>query len=120
MQQVDTTLLGVSPEDATKSQYIASMGVYVFKKDVLLNLLQCRYPKSNDFGSEIIPSAVMDHNVQVSTHVTHPVSRLYKLMLNNNLYLSWQAYLFRDYWEDIGTIKSFYDANLALTDEVHI
>ncbi|KAK1397662.1 Glucose-1-phosphate adenylyltransferase [Heracleum sosnowskyi] len=90
--QVDTTFLGVSPEDATKSQYIASMGVYVFKKDVLLNLLQCRYPKSNDFGSEIIPSAVMDHNVQ--------------------------AYLFRDYWEDIGTIKSFYDANLALTDEI--
>lgn len=29
-----------------------------------------------------------------------------------------QAYVFRDYWEDIGTIKSFYDANLALTDEV--
>ena len=109
----------MSPEDATKSQYIASMGVYVFKKDVLLNLLQCRYPKSNDFGSEIIPSAVMDHNVQVSVCVPCSVF-LYKSMLNNKLYLSWQAYLFRDYWEDIGTIKSFYDANLALTDEVHI
>nr|XP_017254779.1 PREDICTED: glucose-1-phosphate adenylyltransferase large subunit 1-like [Daucus carota subsp. sativus] len=90
--KVDTTLLGLSPEDAAKSPYIASMGVYVFKKDILLKLLRWRYPTSNDFGSEIIPSAVTEHNVQ--------------------------AYLFRDYWDDIGTIKSFYDANLALTDEV--
>lgn len=69
------------------------MGVYVFKTDVLLNLLKCRHPTSNDFGSEIIPAAVRDHNVQ--------------------------SYFFRDYWEDIGTIKSFYDANLALTEESH-
>jgi glucose-1-phosphate adenylyltransferase len=32
---------------------------------------------------------------------------------------SQQAYLFRDYWEDIGTIKSFFDANLALTEQVN-
>ncbi|KAK2966008.1 hypothetical protein RJ640_016395 [Escallonia rubra] len=89
--QVDTTLLGLSPKDAVVSPYIASMGVYVFKTDILLKLLRWRYPTSNDFGSEIIPAAVMEHNVQ--------------------------AYIFRDYWEDIGTIKSFYDANLALTDE---
>lgn len=67
------------------------MGVYVFKTDVLLKLLKWRYPTSNDFGSEIIPSVVKEHDVQ--------------------------AYIFRDYWEDIGTIKSFYEANLALTDE---
>lgn len=90
--QVDTTLLGLSPQDAAKSPYIASMGVYVFKTDILMKLLRWRYPTANDFGSEIIPSAVMEYDVQ--------------------------AYLFRDYWEDIGTIKSFYDANLALTDEV--
>ncbi|KAA8536089.1 hypothetical protein F0562_028567 [Nyssa sinensis] len=89
--QVDTTLVGLSPQDAVKTPYIASMGVYVFKTDILLNLLRWRYPTSNDFGSEIIPSAVMERNVQ--------------------------AYIFRDYWEDIGTIKSFYDANLALTEE---
>ncbi|XP_071736761.1 glucose-1-phosphate adenylyltransferase large subunit 1-like [Rutidosis leptorrhynchoides] len=89
---VDTSLLGLSQKDAEESPYIASMGVYVFKRDILLKLLRWRYPTSNDFGSEIIPAAVMEHNVQ--------------------------AYLFRDYWEDIGTIKSFYDANLALTDEV--
>ncbi|KAL7585901.1 hypothetical protein Lser_V15G45740 [Lactuca serriola] len=90
--RIDTTLLGLSPEDAKESPYIASMGVYVFKRDILLKLLRWRYPTSNDFGSEILPAAVNEHNVQ--------------------------AYLFRDYWEDIGTIKSFYDANLALTDEV--
>ncbi|TKY75405.1 Glucose-1-phosphate adenylyltransferase large subunit 1 [Spatholobus suberectus] len=91
--QADTSLLGLSPQDALKSPYIASMGVYVFKTDVLLNLLKWRYPTSNDFGSEIIPAAVRDHNVQ--------------------------SYFFGDYWEDIGTIKSFYDANLALTEESH-
>ncbi|PSS19143.1 Glucose-1-phosphate adenylyltransferase large subunit like [Actinidia chinensis var. chinensis] len=89
--EADTTRLGLSPQDATQSPYIASMGVYVFKTDILLKLLRWRYPTSNDFGSEIIPSAVMEHNVQ--------------------------AYVFRDYWEDIGTIKSFYDANLALAEE---
>ncbi|GLU02885.1 hypothetical protein SLE2022_201180 [Rubroshorea leprosula] len=89
--QVDTTLLGLSHEEALNSPYIASMGIYVFKTDVLLKLLRWTYPSSNDFGSEIIPSAVMGHNVQ--------------------------AYIFRDYWEDIGTIKTFYEANLALTEE---
>ncbi|XP_059653792.1 glucose-1-phosphate adenylyltransferase large subunit 1-like [Cornus florida] len=90
--KVDTTLLGLSPQDAVKTPYIASMGVYVFKTQILLNLLRWRHPTSNDFGSEIIPSAVKERNVQ--------------------------AYIFRDYWEDIGTIKSFYDANLALTEEL--
>jgi len=41
------------------------MGVYVFKTDVLLNILKWRYPTSNDFGSEIIPAAVREHNVHV-------------------------------------------------------
>ncbi|KAK8601293.1 hypothetical protein V6N12_051131 [Hibiscus sabdariffa] len=87
--QVDTSILGLSAEDAAKYPYIASMGVYVFKTKILLKLLTQSYPFCNDFGSEIIPSAVKEHN----------------------------AYLFNDYWEDIGTIKSFFDANLALTDQ---
>uniref|UniRef100_A0A6N2LCK9 Glucose-1-phosphate adenylyltransferase n=1 Tax=Salix viminalis TaxID=40686 RepID=A0A6N2LCK9_SALVM len=91
LQQVDTTLLGLSKQEAKQFPYIASMGVYVFRTDVLLKLLRWSYPSCNDFGSEIIPSAVKDHNVQ--------------------------AYLFNDYWEDIGTIKSFFDANLALTEQ---
>uniref|UniRef100_A0A1D1XZR5 Glucose-1-phosphate adenylyltransferase n=1 Tax=Anthurium amnicola TaxID=1678845 RepID=A0A1D1XZR5_9ARAE len=89
--QVDTTALGLSPQDAKKFPYIASMGIYLFKTDVLLKLLRWRYPNSNDFGSEIIPMAAEEYNVQ--------------------------AYLFDGYWEDIGTIKSFFDANLALTDQ---
>ena len=40
LQQVDTTVLGLSPEDAEKKPYIASMGIYVFKKEVLLKLLR--------------------------------------------------------------------------------
>ncbi|CAN6446622.1 unnamed protein product [Victoria cruziana] len=89
--QVDNTLLGLTPQEAKKYPYIASMGVYVFRASVLMRLLRWRYPTANDFGSEIIPSAVKEHNVQ--------------------------AYLFNDYWEDIGTVKSFFDANLALTEQ---
>ncbi|AES89140.1 putative glucose-1-phosphate adenylyltransferase [Medicago truncatula] len=89
--QADTSLFGLSNQDALRSPYIASMGVYVFKTDVLLKLLKWRYPTSNDFGSEIIPASVKEYNVQ--------------------------AFFFGDYWEDIGTIKSFYDANMALTEE---
>lgn len=65
LQQVNTSHIGLSPQDAQKSPYIASMGVYVFKTDVLLKLLKLNYPTCNDFGSEIIPAAVREHNVQV-------------------------------------------------------
>ncbi|CAL9096539.1 unnamed protein product [Musa acuminata var. zebrina] len=85
------SFLRLSRQDAMKYPYIASMGVYVFKRDVLSKLLRWKYPKANDFGSEILPSAVKEHNVQ--------------------------AYIFNDYWEDIGTIRSFFDANLALTEQ---
>jgi len=86
--QVDTTILGLSPEQAKKSPYIASMGIYIFDKQVLHELLK-QTPQRTDFGREILPAAARDHNVQ--------------------------AYLFKDYWEDIGTIEAFYNANLALT-----
>jgi len=65
LQEVDTRVLGLSEQDARTNRYIASMGVYVFRTDILLKLLKCTYPSSNDFGSEIIPSAVKDHKVQV-------------------------------------------------------
>ncbi|KAK1279107.1 hypothetical protein QJS04_geneDACA015737 [Acorus gramineus] len=89
--KVDTTTLGLSPQEAKELHYIASMGVYLFKTEVLLNLLRSHYPTANDFGSEIIPMAAKEYNVR--------------------------AYLFNGYWEDVGTIKSFFDANLALTDQ---
>ena len=88
--QVDTTTLGLDSEQAQKMPYIASMGIYVFKRDVLIDLLN-RSPDQTDFGKEIIPASAKDYNVQ--------------------------AYLYNGYWEDIGTIESFYDANLALTQQ---
>ncbi|MBD2494132.1 glucose-1-phosphate adenylyltransferase [Nostoc sp. FACHB-280] len=88
--QVDTTILGLTKEQAEQQPYIASMGIYVFKKNVLIKLLREKLERT-DFGKEIIPDAAQDHNIQ--------------------------AYLFDDYWEDIGTIEAFYDANLALTQQ---
>lgn len=86
--EVDTTILGLDAEQAKQNPYIASMGIYVFKKEVLTKLLK-EAPERTDFGKEIIPASAKDYNVQ--------------------------AYLFDGYWEDIGTIEAFYDANLALT-----
>ena len=86
--QVDTTRLGLAADKAGEQPYIASMGIYVFEKQVLLDLMKAA---GTDFGKEVIPSAAKDYNVQ--------------------------AYLFKDYWEDIGTIESFYNANLALTHQ---
>jgi glucose-1-phosphate adenylyltransferase len=88
--QVDTTLLGLTPEQAKESPYIASMGIYVFKKEALIKLLR-HNPEQTDFGKEIIPGAAKELNIQ--------------------------AFLFNDYWEDIGTIEAFYNANLALTQQ---
>ena len=72
----------------TDKDYLASMGVYVFRAEVLQELLAD--DAFNDFGGDILPSAIHTHAVA--------------------------TYLFDDYWEDIGTIRSFFDANLALTD----
>ena len=69
-------------------EYIASMGIYIFNREVLQEVLQ---DESNvDFGKDIIPKSIQ----------TRPVS----------------AYFFDGYWEDIGTIRAFYSANIALTD----
>ncbi|XP_020231417.2 glucose-1-phosphate adenylyltransferase large subunit 1 [Cajanus cajan] len=89
--RVDTTLLGLGPDEAKKYPYIAPMGVYVFRTETLLKLLRWSFPSCNDFRSEIIPSALRDHKVQ--------------------------TYLFTDYWKDIGSIKSFLEANLELTEQ---
>ncbi|MEM9148888.1 MAG: glucose-1-phosphate adenylyltransferase [Cyanobacteria bacterium P01_F01_bin.3] len=88
--KVDTTAMGLSPEEAKEKPFIASMGIYVFKKQVLIDLLK-NNPEQTDFGKEIIPASAKDYNVQ--------------------------AYLFKGYWEDIGTIEAFYNANLALTEQ---
>jgi glucose-1-phosphate adenylyltransferase len=87
--RVDTTKLGLSAEEAGRRPFLASMGIYVFKKDVLRKLLLQDMPTSIDFGKEIIPIALSRYNVQ--------------------------AHLFDGYWEDIGTISAFYRANLDMT-----
>lgn len=86
--QVDTTVLGLTPEQARNSPYIASMGIYVFSKAVMKELLEAN-SEHTDFGHEVIPASMQKYNIQ--------------------------AYLFNDYWQDIGTIEAFYNANLSLT-----
>lgn len=54
--QVDTSALGLSPEQAKENPYIASMGIYVFNKDTLIKLLD-ENPQETDFGKEVIPNA---------------------------------------------------------------
>ena len=62
-------------------EYLASMGIYIFNADTMEEMLN---NDSNDFGKEIIPSAIKTKKVN--------------------------SYIFNGYWEDIGTIRSFYDA----------
>ena len=89
--RVDTQSLGLSPEEAARRPFLASMGIYVFSRQTLFDLLNTN-PGATDFGKEIIPAS---------------------LLRGDNL----QSYLFDDYWEDIGTIGAFFEANLALTDQ---
>lgn len=86
--KVDTTTLGLTADQAREKPFIASMGIYVFNKEALVKLLR-KNPDQTDFGKEIIPSSAQDYNIQ--------------------------AYLFDGYWEDIGTIEAFFNANLELT-----
>jgi glucose-1-phosphate adenylyltransferase len=65
--------------------YLASMGIYMFRKEVLKRMLDNELP---DFGHHVIPQAVADHRVQ--------------------------AHFFNDYWRDIGTIGAFYEAHLDM------
>lgn len=85
--RVDTTKFGLTETESQSRPFLASMGIYVFNYESLVQLLN-ENEKWFDFGKEIIPSAINNLNVQ--------------------------AHLFNDYWEDIGTIRAFYEANLDL------
>jgi len=89
--RVDTQSLGLSADEASRRPFLASMGIYVFSRDTLFDLLNSN-PGATDFGKEIIPAS---------------------LERGDNL----QSFLFDDYWEDIGTIGAFFEANLALTEQ---
>jgi glucose-1-phosphate adenylyltransferase len=70
--------------------FLASMGIYIFSAGVLQELLKA-HELEHDFGKQIIPSAMKTHRVA--------------------------SYAFEGYWSDIGTVKSFFDANLMLTGQ---
>jgi glucose-1-phosphate adenylyltransferase len=71
--------------------FLASMGIYVFNKELLIKIFE-EHPDEKDFGKEIIP-----------------------MVLNNYKVLSFQ---YDGYWTDIGNISSFFEANLGLTDDI--
>ncbi|HEX9825145.1 MAG TPA: glucose-1-phosphate adenylyltransferase [Flavobacteriaceae bacterium] len=70
--------------------YLASMGIYIFNRDLLIQLMN--NPETNDFGKEIIPQSISEHKTL--------------------------SYPFEGYWTDIGNIDSFFEANLGLTDDI--
>ena len=70
--------------------YLASMGIYIFNRNLLKKLMD--NPDTNDFGKEIIPQAIENHKTL--------------------------SYQYEGYWTDIGNIDSFFEANLGLTDDV--
>lgn len=72
--------------------YLASMGIYVFNKEILYEFLNEVHPNATDFGKEIIPDSISNYKV-----------------------LSYQH---EGYWTDIGNIYSFFEANISLTDEI--
>ena len=79
--------------DEMKAQdrnYLASMGIYVFNKDLLVKLME--NPDTVDFGKEIIPQSIDSHKTL--------------------------SYQYEGYWTDIGTVESFFEANLGLTDDI--
>jgi glucose-1-phosphate adenylyltransferase len=85
--QMSDELLGSVGGLKGEELYQASMGIYLFNRDVLV---QCLANDLVDFGKHIIPQAIKERHVS--------------------------AYIFQGYWEDIGTIRAFYEANLDLTD----
>lgn len=72
--------------------YLASMGIYIFNKKAISDLFE-KYPNATDFGKEIIPTAI-EEGRKVA------------------------AYQYEGYWTDIGTIHSFFEANIELTDHI--
>ena len=70
--------------------YLASMGIYIFNRDLLIELM--KNPDTNDFGKEIIPQSLGKDKIV--------------------------SYQYEGYWTDIGNIEHFFEANLGLTDDI--
>jgi glucose-1-phosphate adenylyltransferase len=74
----------------TGRPYLASMGIYVFNRQALLDLLTAK-PLATDFGKEVFPRSIRSHHVQ--------------------------SHVFDGYWEDLGTIKAYHEASMALASD---
>jgi len=72
--------------------YLASMGIYIFNRKLLFELLQHEFLQATDFGKEIIPQSIQQYKVA--------------------------SYQYSGYWTDIGNIRSFFEANLDLTKDL--
>ena len=89
LDSLRVTDLHAEDQEVKTDQYLASMGIYVFKRATLVELLE---NEQTDFGKHIIPSAIDSHRVY--------------------------SYTYKGYWEDIGTIRSFFEANLDMVSTV--
>jgi glucose-1-phosphate adenylyltransferase len=85
--QTPKALQGYVSRDDPERPYVGSMGIYVFRAEVLFDMLAGPH---TDFGGDVIPAAIQSHRVF--------------------------GFPFHGYWADIGTIRAFYDANLALAE----
>lgn len=88
--EIPTEQIRAQGVDPKGRNFLASMGIYLFKRETLLELLNAD-PTVTDFGKEIFPRSIKTHNVQ--------------------------AYLFDGYWEDLGTIKAYHESHMALAGE---
>ena len=86
MVRTDPAFIEEQGISANGRDYLANMGIYLFNRKTLIDVLE--KTSYTDFGKEVFPAAIRSKKVQV--------------------------YLFDGYWEDIGTIRSFYEANLAM------
>ena len=73
-------------------EYLASMGIYIFNRELMFDMLQNEFAHATDFGKEIIPQSITKYKVA--------------------------SYQYEGYWEDIGNIPAFFHANLALTKDI--
>ncbi|TKK66997.1 glucose-1-phosphate adenylyltransferase [Ilyomonas limi] len=75
-------------------EYLASMGIYIFNRQVMEDLLKDIYPDAKDFGKEIIPNSISEYKVV--------------------------SYQYEGYWTDIGNVPAFFEANIALTTDIPV
>jgi glucose-1-phosphate adenylyltransferase len=88
--RTDTAAHGLNPRQASQRPFLASMGIYLFRRSVLVDLLSD--PSVVDFGHQVIPLAIERYNAY--------------------------GHLFDGYWEDLGTVGAFYKANIDLTSSL--